>query len=112
MPPADARRGPWRRLGESAPPVPLPKSPQPIWLCLFTSGHKSGTRSPIVAYRRKGFAMLTRREPTAEVAGRPFNNLLRRLNAADYALLEPHLTADEAKPGDVLYNPGDNVQTV
>ncbi len=56
--------------------------------------------------------MLTRREPTAEVAGRPFNNLLRWLNAADYALLEPHLAADEAKPGDVLYNPGDNVQTV
>lgn len=56
--------------------------------------------------------MLTRRNPTAEVTDRPFNNLLRRLNTADYALLEPHLTADGAKPGDLLYNPGDNVQTV
>ncbi len=56
--------------------------------------------------------MLTRRDQTAEVAGRPFNNLLRRLNAADYALLQPHLIADEMKPGELLYNPGDNVQTV
>jgi len=56
--------------------------------------------------------MLTRREQTTEVADRPFNNLLRRLNAADYALLEPHLNADEAKPGELLYNPGDDVQTV
>jgi hypothetical protein len=53
--------------------------------------------------------MLTRRD---QVAGRPFNNLLRRLNAADYALLQPHLTADETKAGDLLYNPGDNVQIV
>ena len=56
--------------------------------------------------------MLTRRDQTAQVAGRPFNNLLRRLNAADYALLHPHLTADETKAGDLLYNPGDNVQIV
>ena len=56
--------------------------------------------------------MLARREPKAEVRNRPFNNLLRRLNAADYALIEPHLTADEAKAGEILYNPGDNVQTV
>ena len=56
--------------------------------------------------------MLTRREQQADVADRPFNNLLRRLNAADYALLAPHLTRDEAKAGELLYNPGDNVQTV
>jgi hypothetical protein len=56
--------------------------------------------------------MLTRPEQTSEVGNRPFNNLLRRLNAADYALLEPHLTSGEATPGDLLYNPGDNVQTV
>lgn len=48
----------------------------------------------------------------ADAADRPFNNLLRRLNSADFALLAPHLTGDEAKPGDLLYNPGDNVQTV
>jgi hypothetical protein len=55
---------------------------------------------------------LTRRTQTADVADRPFNNLLRRLNSADYTLLAPHLTADGTKPGDLLYNPGDNVQTV
>jgi hypothetical protein len=56
--------------------------------------------------------MLTRRDPTAEVADRPFNNLLRRLNLADYGLLAPHLTQDEARPGDLLYSPGDDVETV
>jgi DNA-binding transcriptional regulator YhcF (GntR family) len=55
---------------------------------------------------------LTRREQQAEVGDRPFNNLLRRLNAVDYALLAPHLTRETAKPNGVLYNPGDNVQTV
>ena len=56
--------------------------------------------------------MLTLRDQAAEVVDRPFNNLLRRLNAADYALLAPHLTGDETSAGDLLYNPGDNVQTV
>jgi hypothetical protein len=56
--------------------------------------------------------MLTRREQTSGLTDRPFNNLLRRLNPADYAALEPHLIGDEAKPGELLYNPGDNVQTV
>ena len=52
--------------------------------------------------------------PEHNIAGsdRPFNNLLRRLNSADYALLAPDLSAYEAMPGDLLYNPGDNVQTV
>jgi hypothetical protein len=54
--------------------------------------------------------MLTRRN---EAAGeRPFNNLLRRLNSADFALLEPHLTAADTGPNDLLYNPGDNVEIV
>ncbi len=56
--------------------------------------------------------MLERREQTTEVSDRPFNNLLRRLNAADYALLAPHLTQDDAKPNELLYSPGDDVQTV
>ena len=34
----------------------------------------------------------------------------RRLSDSDYALLTPHLTQDEAKPGDLLYNPGDDVE--
>src|SRR5215470_12261932 len=56
--------------------------------------------------------MLTRREQTAGLTDRPVHNLLRRLNPADYLLLAPHLTGDETKAGELLYNPGDNVQTV
>ncbi len=44
--------------------------------------------------------------------GRPYNNLLRRLSAGDFALLEPHLAHEEAEAGNLLYNPGDNVVTV
>src|SRR5690242_1813145 len=73
---------------------------------------KAGTSSGTVAYPGEGTCILTRREQNAEVAERPFNNLLLRLNAADYALLEPHFATDEAKAGEILYNPGDNVQTV
>src|ERR1700686_2543268 len=55
--------------------------------------------------------MLTRRNE--ETAGeRPFNNLLRRLNSADFALIEPHLVATDAGPNDLLYSPGDDVEIV
>jgi hypothetical protein len=43
---------------------------------------------------------------------RPFNNLLRRLSASDFALIAPHLVPEEAKAGELLYNPGDQVDTV
>jgi DNA-binding transcriptional regulator YhcF (GntR family) len=56
--------------------------------------------------------MLTRREATITAGERPLNNLLRRLKDADYALLAPYLTQDEARAGDLLYSPGDNVETV
>jgi Crp-like helix-turn-helix domain len=65
-----------------------------------------------VFIRAEGNCMLAQKELANEAGDRPFNNLLRRLNAADYALLEPHLTSDKATPGDLLYNPGDDVQTV
>ncbi len=49
----------------------------------------------------------------SDIAGeRPFNNLLRRLNDADFALIEPHLVAADAAPNDLLYSPGDDVETV
>ena len=54
--------------------------------------------------------MIGRREDAA--SSRPFNNLLRRLSAADFALIEPYLTAVEASPNDLLYSPGDDVETV
>jgi hypothetical protein len=48
-----------------------------------------------------------------EAAGeRPYNNLLRRLNNADFALIAPHLTLADAPANDVLYSPGDNVEVV
>src|SRR5580698_10859389 len=57
--------------------------------------------------------MLVKREnPTQEVSDRPFNNLLRRLNAVDYALIAPHLSQEQAGPNDLLYSPGDDVETV
>src|SRR5262249_34916934 len=43
---------------------------------------------------------------------RPYNNLLRVLRPADYALIAPHLFASEHSINDVLYNPGDDVDIV
>ncbi len=56
--------------------------------------------------------MLTRRDAAVEVTDRPFNNLLRRLNRADFALIEPYLTLIEAEPNDLFYSPGAHVETV
>ncbi len=56
--------------------------------------------------------MLTRNEETARLANRPYNNLLRRLSADDFALIAPHLAQQEASPNDLLYNPGDDVDIV
>lgn len=43
---------------------------------------------------------------------RPHNNLLRKLRDRDYALIAAHIEMDKALPGDLLYNPGDDVETV
>jgi hypothetical protein len=43
---------------------------------------------------------------------RPYNNLLRRLSASDFALIAPHLSHGEAAANDLLYNPGDDVEIV
>jgi DNA-binding transcriptional regulator YhcF (GntR family) len=55
--------------------------------------------------------MLTRSVIAAEV-DRPYNNLLRRLSRADFALIEPHLSQVEAAANELLYNPGDDVDVV
>jgi hypothetical protein len=52
------------------------------------------------------------REQAPDHGGRPYNNLLRRLNAADYALIAPHLAQQDAPAGELLYHPGDNVDVV
>jgi hypothetical protein len=51
-------------------------------------------------------------ERSASGAERPYNNLLRRLSAADFGLIAPHLALGQASPNDLLYNPGDDVETV
>ncbi len=56
--------------------------------------------------------MLTQTDAAAEVNGRPYNNLLRRLNRSDFLLIEPHLSQQEAAANDLLYNPGDDVDVV
>src|SRR5712675_35668 len=56
--------------------------------------------------------MAARRRNAPNDIGRPFNNLLRRLSASDFALIAPHLAHEEAKANDLLYNPGDNVEIV
>jgi Crp-like helix-turn-helix domain len=43
---------------------------------------------------------------------RPGNNLLRLLRSRDYALIAPHLRPMQIETNEVLYNPGDNVETV
>ena len=43
--------------------------------------------------------MISKQDETA--GGRPFNNLLRRLNDADFALIEPHLVPANAAPNDL-----------
>jgi hypothetical protein len=52
------------------------------------------------------------RENAPDDVERPCNNLLRRLSASDFALIAPHLTREEAKTNDLLYNPGDNVEII
>jgi DNA-binding transcriptional regulator YhcF (GntR family) len=56
--------------------------------------------------------MLARSDAAAEVTDRPYNNLLRRLDRADFALIEPHLAQVQTRANDLLYNPGANVETV
>jgi hypothetical protein len=43
---------------------------------------------------------------------RPNNNLLRWLSEPDFALIAPHLAAETADSDALLYNPGDDVNTV
>src|ERR1700724_3902837 len=45
-------------------------------------------------------------------SGRPANELLRRLNPRDFALISPHLDQFDASADRVLYNPGDPVESV
>ena len=56
--------------------------------------------------------MLTRRDAAAEVSDRPHNNLLRRLNPADFASIDPYLSQTKAAANELLYSPGDDVDVV
>src|SRR5712672_4522894 len=52
------------------------------------------------------------RGATPDGIERPFNNLLRRLSAGDFALIAPYLVHEEAGASELLYNPGDDVEIV
>jgi CRP-like cAMP-binding protein len=43
---------------------------------------------------------------------RPSNDFLGRLSKTDFQLIAPHLATREATPDQVLYNPGDHVDTI
>jgi Crp-like helix-turn-helix protein len=55
--------------------------------------------------------MIPRGRPD-ESGERPNNNLLRRLNASDFALIAPFLSQADSASDDLLYDPGDDVDTV
>ena len=50
--------------------------------------------------------------PEQQRQDRPFNNLLARLSEADFGLIEPYLDPGDGNTDDLLYNPGDDVETV
>jgi DNA-binding transcriptional regulator YhcF (GntR family) len=52
------------------------------------------------------------RENGANGLERPHNNLLRRLSGSDFALIAPYIAHWQAQANDLLYNPGDGVETV
>jgi hypothetical protein len=56
--------------------------------------------------------MDARRGNDANGSERPYNNLLRRLSASDFALIAPHLAPQESDANALLYNPGDDVEIV
>ena len=56
--------------------------------------------------------MAARQGEMAGTIDRPFNNLLRRLSASDFALIAPHLVHAQAGANELLYNPGDDVEIV
>lgn len=47
-----------------------------------------------------------------DVTGRPNNNLLGALRRPDFNLIAPHLVLGDSAPEHLLYNAGDNVETV
>ena len=57
-------------------------------------------------------SVLSKTHEISEIERRPANNLLRRLHPDDYALISSRLTEKERIPGDLLYNPGQNVELI
>ena len=60
--------------------------------CLFTCAHNNPVRSVIVwRAGKRDIGMIARRGNAPDGSDRPYNNLLRRLSASDFALIAPHL---------------------
>jgi DNA-binding transcriptional regulator YhcF (GntR family) len=80
---------------------------------LCTCEHKFPSRPVILFARDNGYFWMNARRAGAPDSGtRPYNNLLRRLSPADYALIVPHFSHEDAAANDLLYNPGDDVDVV
>jgi len=45
-------------------------------------------------------------------SGRPYNNLLRKMTAQDFKLVEPSMESQHRVAGDLLYRPGDSVEYI
>src|SRR5260370_34265785 len=69
-------------------------------------------RDPKLYGRAGHFGMDARSGNDPGGSERPYNNLLRRLSTSDFALIAPHLVQEQAEAGELLYNPGDDVEIV
>ena len=72
---------------------------------------QSGVSSYLQTAGQGNFGMVGRKHAPDGIE-RPYNNLLRRLSASDFALIAPDLAHEEAAAGNLLYNPGDDVEIV
>src|ERR1700681_955350 len=92
-------------------PVSMPEPTTPRFPCLCTCAHMSLVKAVLVGPgRSEGSRMATQRGATPGGIERPFNNLLRRLSASDFALIGPHSRDEEAETKHLLYNPATGVK--
>src|SRR5260370_41246832 len=80
--------------------------------CLCTCEHITLLKTVLINPGGAGPRMAGLRGATPDSIERPFNNLLRRLRAGDFALIAPSLVHEEAGASQVLYNPGAHVEVL
>jgi DNA-binding transcriptional regulator YhcF (GntR family) len=80
-------------------------------VCLCTSARNNASQGMCMVRGSRGTQMIIRDHGT-DFTERPYNNLLKRLSASDFASIAPYLTPWDGQPGDLLYSPGDDVEVV